>query len=70
MTTTTPVRRRTRLCGGWRNRTRRGRAHPGVPDGFTRGDNDNDMPLRAIWRMVWTLACDVVSLRVSPFACE
>lgn len=35
-------------------------------DGHT-NDKDN-VPLRAIWRMVWTSALDVVSLGASPFA--
>ena len=41
-------------------------------DGDARGGNDDgdDVPLRAIWRMVWTSAFDVVSLGASPFAGE
>eukprot|EP00580_Thalassiosira_gravida_P015008 CAMPEP_0201665406 /NCGR_PEP_ID=MMETSP0494-20130426/6562_1 /ASSEMBLY_ACC=CAM_ASM_000839 /TAXON_ID=420259 /ORGANISM="Thalassiosira gravida, Strain GMp14c1" /LENGTH=349 /DNA_ID=CAMNT_0048144355 /DNA_START=26 /DNA_END=1075 /DNA_ORIENTATION=+ len=32
------------------------------------GDGDDDVPLKAIWRMVWTSAFDVVSLGASPIA--
>lgn len=34
------------------------------------GDSYDDVPLRAIWRMIWTSALDVVSLAASPFAGE
>jgi hypothetical protein len=34
-------------------------------DGF-----DDDVPLKGIWRMVWTSALDVVSLAASPIAGE
>lgn len=37
-------------------------------DGDSYGDDD--VPLRAIWRMIWTSAFDVVSLGASPFAGE
>ncbi|KAL7552433.1 hypothetical protein ACHAWF_015672 [Thalassiosira exigua] len=36
-------------------------------DGDAAAD-DGDVPLRGIWRMVWTSAFDVVSLGASPFA--
>ena len=39
-------------------------------DGNTHGDDDKDMPLRSVWRMVWMSAFDVVSLGASPFAGE
>ena len=32
--------------------------------------NQDDVPLKAIWRMIWTTAFDVVSLGASPFAGE
>lgn len=32
------------------------------------GELEEDVPLKAIWRMVWTSAFDVVSLGASPFA--
>lgn len=32
------------------------------------GGRDEEVPLRGIWRMVWTTAFDVVSLGASPFA--
>jgi hypothetical protein len=35
-----------------------------------RGEDDNNVPLRAVWRMVWTSAFVVVSLGVPPFAGE
>ena len=34
------------------------------------GADGDDVPLRAIWRMVWTSALDVVSLAASPIAGE
>ena len=34
------------------------------------GGWDEEVPLKAIWRMVWTSAFDVVSLGASPFAGE
>ena len=34
------------------------------------GNSSDDVPLRAIWRMIWTSALDVVSLGASPFAGE
>ena len=37
-------------------------------DGDMRRDDDDNVPLRAVWRMVWTSAFDVVSLGASPFA--
>ena len=37
-------------------------------DGNSYGDNY--VPLKAIWRMIWTSALDVVSLGASPFAGE
>jgi len=48
------------------NPTREG-ASRGI-DGDSYGDDD--VPLRAIWRMIWTSAFDVVSLGASPFAGE
>lgn len=36
-------------------------------DGST---NQHDVPLKSIWRMIWTSALDVVSLGASPFAGE
>jgi len=38
-------------------------------DGDTSYKSD-DVPLKAIWRMIWTSALDVVSLGASPFAGE
>lgn len=32
--------------------------------------NEDNVPLKAIWRMIWTSAFDVVSLGASPFAGE
>ena len=37
-------------------------------DGYS--DDGDDVPLRAIWRMIWTSAFDVVSLASSPLAGE
>lgn len=39
-------------------------------DGDASYDKSEDVPLKAIWRMIWTSALDVVSLGASPFAGE
>ena len=39
-------------------------------NGDMRGDDDNNVPLRAVWRMVWISVFNVVSLGASPFASE
>jgi hypothetical protein len=39
-------------------------------NGGTRGDDNNDVPLRVVWKMVWTSAFNVVSLGAPPFAGE
>lgn len=36
--------------------------------GIDGGYSDDDVPLKAIWRMIWTTAFDVVSLGASPIA--
>lgn len=38
--------------------------------GSSVGDVDDDVPLKAVWRMIWTSAFDVVSLGASPVVGE
>jgi hypothetical protein len=51
------------------NPTKEG-ASRGINGGAPGSGDDGGVPLRGVWRMIWTSAFDVVSLGASPFAGE